>query len=121
MIGCNRIGVAVACAIACVSTALATPVAVEWKGAEKMPTAVARPFGGFLSDGSFLVAGGSDFVYDAEVKRKRKTFRKDVLLRSGDGSWSKVGELPEPVAEGVCVEVKDAAAAGASLHGRGGG
>ena len=80
------------------SAAGASPVAVEWKGAEKMPTSVARPFGGFLPDGSFVVAGGSYF--DEGVKK----YSDNVYVRSADGKWSKVGELPHDVAEGVTCE-----------------
>ena len=73
----------------------ATPIAVDWGAPETAPVKVARPFAGFLSDGSFLVAGGSDFVDGV------KTYRTDVAVRAPDGTWKKVGELPHPVAEGV--------------------
>ncbi len=77
-----------------------SPVAVEWRGAgETMPAAVARPFGGFLPDGRFLVAGGSYF--DEGVKK----FSDNVYVRSTEGKWSKVGELPHDVAEGVTCEI----------------
>ena len=99
MIGFNRVGVAMACAVACVSSALATPVAVEWSGSgEKSPTAVARPFAGFLPDGRFLVAGGSYFGGDA------KKYSADVNIREQDGTWNRFGEMRRTVAEGVsCV------------------
>ena len=90
--------VAVACAVACVSTALATPVAVEWKSAEKMPTSVARPFGGFLPDGSFVVAGGSNF------EGEKKVYGADINIREQDGTWKTVGKLQRGVAEGVSCE-----------------
>ena len=93
--------------VVCIATAAATPVAVEWKDVEKMPAAMARPFSGFLPDGSFLVAGGSDFVRDEAVNRRKKIFTKDIFLRSPDGKWAKIGELPQPVAEGVCASLKD--------------
>ena len=77
-----------------------SPVAVEWRGAgETLPAAVARPFGGFLPDGRFLVAGGSYF--DEGVKK----FSDNVYVRSTEGKWSKVGELPHDVAEGVTCEI----------------
>ena len=77
-----------------------SPVAVEWRSAgETMPAAVARPFGGFLPDGRFLVAGGSYF--DEGVKK----FSDNVYVRSTEGKWSKVGELPHDVAEGVTCEI----------------
>ena len=75
-----------------------SPVAVEWKGLEQMPKAVARPFGGFLPDGSFAVAGGSYF--EDGVKK----YSDNVCVRSADGKWSKVGELPHDVADGVTCE-----------------
>lgn len=85
-------------AAAICSAAFATPVAVEWKPAETAPVKAARPFAGFLPDGSFVVAGGSDFVGGTKV------YGKDVCVRTPDGAWKKVGELPRPVAEGVCCE-----------------
>ena len=98
MIGCNRIGVAVACAIACASVALATPVEVDWKAGETMPVAVARPFGGFLPDGTFLVAGGSNFEGGS------KAYIADINIREQDGKWKKVGDLPRALSDGVCCE-----------------
>ena len=79
------------------SALAAPPVALEW-GKEKMPTSVARPFSGFLSDLSFVVAGGSDF------EGGKKVYRADISVRAPDGTWSKIGELPRPVAEGVSCE-----------------
>lgn len=76
-----------------------SPIAVEWKGRESLPAAVARPFGGFLPDGSFVVAGGSYF--DEGVKK----YSDSVYVRSADGKWSKAGELPRAVAEGVTCEI----------------
>ena len=76
----------------------ASPVTVEWKGTETVPSALARPFSGFLPDGSFLFAGGSAFEGGA------KSYAKDVFLRGANGAWSKIGELPHPIAEGVCCE-----------------
>ena len=87
------------------TAAAKSPVAVEWRGVgETMSVKVARPFAGFLPDGSFVVAGGSDFVIDETVNRPKKVFSKDVFLRSPDGAWRKAGELPADVAEGVCCE-----------------
>ncbi len=88
----------------CAGAAIATPVEADWKAGETMPSKVARPFSGFLPDGSFVVAGGSDFVVDKALNRQRKVFAKDVFLRSPDGAWQKAGELPVDVAEGVCCE-----------------
>ena len=87
-------------AVATLSTvaAFATPVEVEWKGAETMPTAVARPFAGFLPDGTFLLAGGSNF------ENGTKVYTRGVFLRAVDGTWSKVGDLPRGIAEGVTCE-----------------
>ena len=80
------------------STAFATPVEVDWKAGETMPAKVARPFSGFLSDGRFLVAGGSYF------EGGKKMYSADIAVRELDGTWKKVGELPHPMAEGVCCE-----------------
>ena len=82
------------------TAAAKSPVAVEWRGAgETFPAAVARPFSGFLPDGSFLIAGGSYF--DEGVKK----YSDSVYVRSADGKWSKAGELPRAVAEGVTCEI----------------
>ncbi len=81
-----------------VVTAVASPVAVDWKAGETAPAKVARPFAGFLPDGRFVVAGGSDFVDG------KKVYRSGIYARELDGKWSKVGELPHPIAEGVCCE-----------------
>ena len=80
------------------TAAFATPVEVDWKAGETAPAKVARPFSGFLSDGRFVVAGGSDFVDG------KKVYRSGIYARELDGKWSKVGELPRAVAEGVCCE-----------------
>lgn len=80
------------------AAAMAAPVALDWKAQETMPAKVARPFAGFLPDGRFVVAGGSDFVDG------KKVYRSGIYARELDGKWSKVGELPHPIAEGVCCE-----------------
>ena len=80
------------------TAAFATPVEVDWKAGETAPAKVARPFYGFLSDGRFVVAGGSDFVDG------KKVYRSGIYARELDGKWSKVGELPRAVAEGVSCE-----------------
>ena len=80
------------------STAFATPVEVDWKAGETMPAKVARPFSGFLSDGRFLVAGGSYF------ENGKKMYSADINVRELNGKWGNVGDLPRAVAEGVsCV------------------
>ena len=90
----------------------ATPIAVDWGAPETAPVRVARPFAGFLSDGSFLVAGGSDFVDGV------KTYRTDIAVRAPDGTWKKVGELPHPVAEGVSCAVPDVVVAAGGTDGQ---
>ena len=88
--------VLLAVATVAVAAAFATPVEVDWKAGETAPAKVARPFAGFLPDGRFVVAGGSDFVDG------KKVYRSGIYTRELDGKWSKVGELPSVVAEGVC-------------------
>ena len=78
------------------TAAFATPVEVDWKAGETMPAKVARPFAGFIADGSFIVAGGSNFIDG------KKVYSKDIFVRNHNGKWAKVGELPRAVAEGVC-------------------
>lgn len=80
-------------------TLLATAVALNWGTPETCPAKVARPFGGYLADGSFLVAGGSNFEGDTKV------YTKDVFVRSPAGEWTKVGVLDKNVAEGVTCEI----------------
>ena len=82
------------------ATAVASPVAVEWKSQETAPAKVARPFAGFLPDGRFLVAGGSYF------EGGKKMFGADINVREQDGTWKKVGVLPRAVAEGVSCTVE---------------
>ena len=84
--------------IAAVSSA--TPVAVEWRPPERLPSAAARPFAGFLPDGRFVVAGGSDFVDG------KKVYSADIYARDVNGKWASAGELPHPVAEGVSCAVE---------------
>ncbi len=90
--------VLLAVATVAVAAAFATPVEVDWKAGETAPAKVARPFAGSLPDGRFVVAGGSDFVDG------KKVYRSGIYARELDGKWSKVGELPRPVAEGVSCE-----------------
>ena len=54
--------VLLAVATVAVAAAFATPVEVDWKAGETAPAKVARPFAGFIADGSFIVAGGSNFI-----------------------------------------------------------
>ena len=73
--------------VMCLATAHATPVEVNWGTSETLPVKVARPFGGFLKDGSFLVAGGS--THDGTTKG----YEQGGCLRDKDAkTWSKVGE-----------------------------
>lgn len=98
ILGAGVRGAMILAATGMILTAGATPVAVDWKATETAPVKAARPFAGFLADGSFLVAGGSDF------EGTNKVYRRDVVVRSADGKWARVGELPRPVAEGVSCE-----------------
>ena len=81
------------------SLMLATPVAIEWQSQEQSPVKAARAFSGFFADGSFAVAGGSDFEGPVKV------YRRDIAVRGADGVWTKAGELPAPAAEGVSCAV----------------
>lgn len=71
---------------------------IAWNTPETTPLKAARPFHGFLPDGSFIMAGGSDFIDG------KKVYLKDIAMRSRNGEWSKIGELPYAVAEGVTCE-----------------
>ena len=94
--------------VMCLATAHATPVEVNWGPSETLPVKVARPFGGFLKDGSFLVAGGTDFVALQDGSgRMGKVYEKVVQRRAPDGSWSRIGSLPHPVGEGVSCETPE--------------
>ena len=81
----------------------ATPVSVEWKPAEKMPASVARPFSGFLPDGRFVVAGGTDFVAGEDGMREKRCF-VNTFFRAPDGTWTQGDPLPHIVGEGVSCE-----------------
>ena len=91
----SLVGVVFAAAVCC-----AAPVSVEWKAPGTMPVKVARPFAGYLPDGRFVIAGGSDFVDGAKV------YRADINVRTPDGVWTKVGDLAAPLAEGVSCETE---------------
>ena len=90
-----------------------SPIAVEWRGTgEALPAAVARPFGGFLPDGSFLVAGGSNF------ENGKKVYCADIYVRAQDGTWKKIGNLPQGIAEGVTCETPKGIFCGGGVVGR---
>ena len=94
--------------VMCLATVNATPVEVNWGPSETLPVKVARPFGGFLKDGSFLVAGGTDFVALQDGSgRMGKVYEQVVQRRAPDGSWSRIGSLPHPVGEGVSCETPE--------------
>ena len=100
--------------VICAGAAVASPVAVDWKAGETAPAKVARPFAGFLKDGTFLVAGGSDFVDG------KKVYGSGIYARAQGAKWTKVGELPHSIAEGVCCETpKGIFCAGGVSGGRG--
>ena len=91
----------------------ASPIAVEWRGTgETFPAAVARPFGGFLPDGSFLVAGGSNF------ENGKKVYCVDINVRAQDGTWKKIGDLPQGIAEGVTCETPKGIFCGGGTDGK---
>ena len=75
----GKCAVATAFCVVCTATAFATPVEVDWKAGETMPAKVARPFSGFLSDGRFLVAGGSYF------EDGKKMYSADISVRELNG------------------------------------
>ena len=92
-----------AVALCAATHSFATPVSVEWKNLETMPVSVARPFAGFLPDGRFVVAGGTDFV-QAEDGSRVKTCFDTVAVRAADGTWTVVDPLPHAAGEGVTCE-----------------
>ena len=95
------------------AAAAKSPVAVEWRGAgETLPAAVARPFAGFLPDGSFLIAGGSNF------ENGKKVYLADINVRAQDGTWKKIGALPRGVAEGVTCETPTGIFCGGGTDGK---
>ena len=95
---CALIGTAVTATPVEVDWKAGETVEVDWKAGETMPAKVARPFSGFLSDGRFLVAGGSYF------EDGKKMYSADITVRELNGKWGNVGDLPRAVAEGVsCV------------------
>ncbi|MCR5415130.1 MAG: sodium/solute symporter [Kiritimatiellae bacterium] len=83
-----------------------SPVEFEWKPRQTIPVKVARPFGGFMPDGSFLVAGGTTYDKAAGLKDYERGI---YLLSPGEGKCSgeEIGKLPDGVgfAEGVSASV----------------
>ena len=95
------------------TAAAKSPVAVEWRGAgETFPAAVARPFSGFLPDGSFLIAGGSNF------EASKKVYLSDIYVRAQDAKWKKIGALPRGIAEGVTCETPKGIFCGGGTDGK---
>ncbi len=94
------------------AAAFATPVAVEWKEPATMPVKAARPFSGFLPDGTFLFAGGS--LYEGGVK----SYSDAVFTRQADGTWQAGPSLPKKVAEGVSCETPVGVFAAGGTDGR---
>ena len=95
------------------TAAAKSPVAVEWRGVgETFPAAVARPFAGFLPDGSFLVAGGSNF------EDGKKVYLSGIYARAQDATWKKIGALPRGVAEGVTCETPKGIFCGGGTDGK---
>lgn len=92
-----------AVALCAALNSFATPISVEWKAPETMPVSVARPFAGFLPDGRFLVAGGTDFIVGEDGGRVKTCFDA-VSVRDADGNWTSAGALPHIVGEGVSCE-----------------
>ena len=94
----GKCAVATAFCAVCTATAVATPVEVDWKAGETMPTKVARPFSGFLPDGRFLVAGGSYF------EGGKKVWSDDLRFRETNGRWGSDLNLAHPTSDGVSCE-----------------
>ena len=92
-----------AAALCAATYSFATPISVEWKSPETMPVSVARPFSGFLPDGRFVVAGGTDFVATEDGGRVKMVFDA-VNVRATDGTWSALAALPHAAGEGVACE-----------------
>ncbi len=91
-------------AVAVFLTALvnASPVAFDWRASESCPIKSARSYHGFLTDGTFIVAGGSDFVTERTPSGKsEKVYLREVFARSTSGVWTEIGRLPIGLAEGV--------------------
>ncbi len=81
--------------------AFATPVVVEWHGEEKAPAKAARAFCGFFPDGTFIMAGGSDFAAKEPGAAPSKIYTDGIYVRTPQGEWKAAGKLPTPLAEGV--------------------
>ncbi len=78
---------------------------MDWQGIAPAPEAVARPFAGLVKDGDankLLVAGGS--MHDGTTKTYSSTIS---TYDPKANTWSVVGKLPQGIAEGASVVVKD--------------
>lgn len=85
---------------------------ISWEEVQSIPASfgdisegVSAAFVGLLDD-NLIVAGGCNFPETPAAEGGKKVFYKDILMFE-DAEWTKVGELPEPIAYGVSVSYKD--------------
>lgn len=81
----------------------------SWTPLASLPDAlgVAAPFAGVSGD-SLLVAGGANFPNGFPWEGGRKVWHEGVYrLASPEGQWTRVGQLPRPLAYGVSVSGLD--------------
>ena len=107
----GSIGWALTAVSVLVSLTAHAAVELKWSGGGQLPGSkdgvahpgVARPFAGEHS-GMVLLAGGANFSDQPLVEGGRKRYQADVYASPvGTNSWQRVGELPQPMAEGTSV------------------
>ncbi len=86
---------------------------IKWTEVESIPASfgsiskgVSAAFVGLLDD-KLIVAGGCNFPDVPAAEGGKKVFYKDILLFDGY-NWTKIGELPEPLAYGISISTGDA-------------
>ena len=94
--GCKKMLMVAATVIA--SLLCAAPLKMDWKATATAPEAVARPFAGLLNK-TMVVAGGS--TYDGAKAYSTTIATYDPAT----DVWTKVGALPQGIAEGATVAV----------------
>jgi SSS family transporter len=82
---------------------------LKWEQLPPLPDPIgfAAPFAG-VSNGSLVVAGGANFPDGRPWSGAQKVWHDDIfVLDEPEGSWSRVGKLPRPVAYGISITLPD--------------
>ena len=87
----------------------AQPSALKWEALAPIPDAngFVSPFAG-VTNGSLIVAGGSNFP-DKKLWEggQKKWYDAVYILERPERAWTRIGELPRPIAGGISVSTPD--------------